>query len=74
MRALLAAIALALSLTACGSSSGTDGGSSEPKQDKELTESSITLKDGREITCVIYKDDYYEQGGLSCDWVTAPKR
>lgn len=76
MRALLGAVALALSLTACGSSATSDdsGGSSEPKKDQELQESSITLKDGRKITCVVYKDEYYEQGGLSCDWASAPKR
>ncbi|PIT20891.1 hypothetical protein BGI36_07280 [Snodgrassella communis] len=31
-----------------------------------IVETSITLSDGREITCLAYDDSY--AGGLSCDW------
>lgn len=68
----LAAVALAFSLTACGG----DGQAEPAKVDRaNVTEvgaygesSVITypLKDGREVTCVLYS---YDRGGApDCDW------
>lgn len=34
-----------------------------------LGESTIVLKDGRQVTCVVYKRA--NAGGLSCDWDNA---
>lgn len=57
---VVTAVALvAAAATACGSEVKTF--------DKDtLFENHLTLKDGREVTCIIHSD--YNQGGVSCDW------
>ncbi|WP_180296960.1 hypothetical protein [Snodgrassella alvi] len=37
-----------------------------------MVETSITLSDGRKITCLIYRSRYYGSG-LSCDWHNTPQ-
>ena len=69
LSALAAVGALALGLAGC--SSAPSSYQSNPDNEQEaysdsLYESTITLKDGRKITCIIL--DIYEGGGLSCDW------
>lgn len=55
------AIALALTLTACGAENW------DSSHEKNLTPKVVTV-DGREVTCILYKSGY--AGGLSCDWET----
>ncbi|WP_180297908.1 hypothetical protein [Snodgrassella alvi] len=38
---------------------------------RHIGETSITLRDGRKITCLTYRDGY--AGGLSCDWHNTPQ-
>lgn len=59
--ALIGAALLALSLTGC-----EPQGAEQSSSTRALREESITLHDGRQITCVVYASGY--QGGLSCDW------
>lgn len=66
--AATAATAMLLTLTGCGSSASTPA-PTKTTDDSSLSESTITLTDGREVTCVVYSA--IKQGGLSCDWVGA---
>ena len=51
---------------------GCVSGNANTNNDVLLHEVSITLKDGREITCVKYSA--HNQGGLSCDWNDAKEQ
>ena len=71
--AVFAASAVAMSLAGCASVYESD--SVEPnefgeveKTNKNLSEESITLSDGRTITCILYNG--IDEGGISCDWQT----
>lgn len=68
-RSLLTAF-MVLALSSCGSASDESTvpspGTSDVDSGGELSEQSITLRDGREVTCVVYAS--YKSGGLSCDW------
>ena len=67
MKRIIPALAIAgLLLTGCVS------GNANTSDEGRLHEDSITLKDGREITCVNYSS--YNQGGLSCDWNNAKEQ
>lgn len=59
---LVLALALAATITACSAS----GAGVVDSNSKTLTERTITLQDGRTITCVTYWDA--KGAGLSCDW------
>lgn len=54
-------LAVGLALTGCSAEDRVRNGD-------DLRETSITLGDGRQITCVVYDDSRYAQGGVSCDW------
>jgi hypothetical protein len=60
---ILVSIVVALIMTSCGG----DGGQITKVEQRELQVSQV-LVNGRMVTCVVYKDAYYEQGGISCDW------
>lgn len=36
-----------------------------------IKETHMTLSDGREITCLVYRE--HRAGGLSCDWHNTPQ-
>lgn len=69
---------LALGLGACGvpyeESTSKQQGQVDLKKEQApigLSESTITLQDGRTVTCVVYNDAMAPQGGISCDWESA---
>lgn len=63
-RKMMAVAALCvLLLTGCGVADAETGESTG------LEQNTIELKDGRQVTCVVYKAGY--AGGLSCDWDNA---
>src|SRR5207344_3019717 len=56
-----------LLLAACGGAPpGQGGGVGDSGTTAYISEQDIHLKDGRIVTCLIYKQGY--AGGLSCDW------
>lgn len=80
-RALIVFIAIVLLgtalaiLTGCGSPASGGGGSgivSQKENSNGFSESTITLSDGREITCITWSEyDLVREGasgGVSCDW------
>lgn len=69
MKKALTALALAsaLLLTGCGSGGSPASDERAGKSSNSLYERTITLTDGRTITCVLYSS----AGGLSCDWENA---
>jgi len=54
-------LAIMMMLSGCSSSDGDYTTSTG-----DLREQSITLSDGRVVTCIVYQG--YRKGGLSCDW------
>ena len=62
-RKMMVVAVAALLLTGCGAADADTGKSTN------LSEKKIALKDGRQVTCVVYKAGY--AGGLSCDWDNA---
>lgn len=63
MKRLIPALAIiGLALTGCASGN-TDADTGEQSS---LYERHIILKDGREITCIVYAAPH--KGGVSCDW------
>jgi len=58
----IAALLLATGLAGC--SAATDNSAGDPSD--QLYERSITLSDGRDVTCIIFEGFY--KGGVSCDW------
>lgn len=60
---VLALLAVVLFTSACGDSGHRDRGHNAD----ELYVEHVQV-DGRTVTCVVYDDADYEQGGLSCDW------
>ena len=62
MKKLAVVLATLLVLSGCGATSQSD----TEKSSDHLKEGSITLSDGRVVTCIIYK--HGRAGGLSCDW------
>lgn len=64
-------ISLAL-LSACGETATEEP--TPPQEPSELYERTITLEDKRKVTCVVYEDSEFEQGGVTCDWESAAKR
>lgn len=71
---VIAGLALSLSLVGCGISSGgsPESDSEAGEQSQYLYERTITLKDGRKVTCVVWSGG--NQGGVSCDWGNAKLR
>lgn len=67
MKRLLFIIPLLFVASACGEAAPADGGSN----DHRLYEEHITLKDGRNVTCIVYSHERAEEGGLSCDFAGA---
>lgn len=61
-RLLIIAASAALLLTGCSGGGQSTAGTPSTL----LKERTITLTDGRTITCIIYQNGY--AGGLSCDW------
>ena len=61
MKKLAVVLASLLILSGCGRE-----GVAVSRTNDNLTEESITLSDGREVVCVVYK--HGRAGGLSCDW------
>lgn len=64
--AALTAAVLAIGLTACSSGGSPDSDEKAGASSDKLYERTITLTDGRVITCVVYSR--YQAGGVSCDW------
>ncbi|UUX60154.1 hypothetical protein [Glutamicibacter halophytocola] len=63
MKKKLTALALvAVALTGCANGN-PDPATGEPGS---LYEENVTLRDGRELTCIVYARGY--KGGVSCDW------
>ena len=62
-RKMMVVAVAALLLTGCGAADAETGESTG------LEQNTIELKDGRQVTCVVYKAGY--AGGLSCDWDNA---
>lgn len=58
------AIVAALALTGCGSVDKNVSGT------EKITASTVTLPDGRKVTCVKYNSNNYV-GGVTCDWDSA---
>ena len=66
MKRIIPALAIvAIALTGC-SSGNTDADTGEQSP---LYERHINLRDGREVTCIVYAGPF--KGGLSCDWDNA---
>jgi len=68
MKKLIIAVIAVACLTGCGSYEGrpgADGGAAEHL----LYEEHVQVN-GRDVTCVVYDDQYAEQGGLSCDFTS----
>ena len=63
---VLATITMALGLTSCATGGSPSNDSGAGGSSGSLYERTITLTDGRDVTCVIYHAGY--GGGLSCDW------
>lgn len=63
--AALAACAV-LGLTSCSSGGSPDSDGSAGDTLSSLYERTISLTDGRTVTCIVYIGGY--KGGLSCDW------
>ena len=61
MKKLAVVLVALLVLSGCG----RDGAEQSSSND-QLSEQTITLSDGRVITCVLYRAS--RKGGLSCDW------
>lgn len=59
----------ALALTGCGTGGSPENDDNAGGKSKALYERSITLTDGRDVTCVVYGSGH--AGGLSCDWENA---
>jgi len=81
VKRLIATAIVALAATASGCSA-SDSGPVEPEEpqtvgsrnlDDKLYAETITLPDGRVITCVVLENwsKDYSYGGVSCDWDTA---
>lgn len=64
MKKILVFVGAALVLTGCGSYRTDDAGNQEPRN---LIVQEVEV-DGQDVTCVVYDDSEYSQGGLSCDW------
>lgn len=62
-------IVAALALTGCGYGGNPESDDNAGGESRNLYERSITLTDGRDVTCVVYQSGY--KGGLSCDWENA---
>lgn len=80
MKKLLAPLALlALVLTGCGAEGSAPGPTGPPSVDSrwgltdKLYSETITLPDGRIVTCVVLENssENYSYGGVSCDWDSA---
>lgn len=56
----------ALALTGCGTGGSPESDSNAGSSSSYLYERSITLTDGRTVTCVI--QSVANRGGVSCDW------
>ncbi len=61
MKRAVIAVALVLTLTACGTPTESNTG-----HGLLMRESNFTLKDGRTVTCLIY-----DHASISCDWENA---
>lgn len=66
MKKAIIALAAAgvLLLSGCASEGSDDSRAGD--ESSNLYERTITLEDGRTVTCVVYTQ--YQKGGLSCDW------
>lgn len=67
--AVLLIAASALILSGCASRQIDNSSNSDQENsttERLLYEDTITLSDGRKITCVEYANGY--EGGVSCDW------
>lgn len=60
------AAALTLALAACGSGGSPESDGGAGSSSSYLYERTITITDGRTVTCVVHSNGY--KGGLSCDW------
>jgi len=57
-----------VALTACSDTSNDENKSEEVSVSNygRMVEKDMKLKDGRNVTCVVYDGNY--SGGISCDW------
>lgn len=62
----LSALILVLALTACGSGGSPESDGGAGSSSSYLYERTVSLTDGRTVTCIVYAEGY--TGGLSCDW------
>lgn len=60
---------LALVFAGCSASGGSGDRPVQNNSVYDLTEKSITISDGRRITCIVFEDG--DAGGISCDWAGA---
>ena len=67
--ALAAAAVVAISLAGCGSGGSPETDSNAGGTSSYLYERSVTLTDGRQVTCIVYIAGY--AGGVDCDWDNA---
>ena len=64
--ALAIAAAVAISLAGCGSGGSPETDSKAGGTSSYLYEGSVTLTDGRQVTCIVNA-----WGGVDCDWDNA---
>lgn len=64
-----ASVALVLALTGCRTGGSPETDDRAGKTSDGLYERTITLVDGRVVTCVVWSAA--NQGGVSCDWFGA---
>lgn len=71
--AVMAGVVLVMGgLVGCGSGGSPENDDRAGETSNYLYERTVELKDGREISCIVYKQ--YNTGGLSCDWTGAEAR
>lgn len=62
-------VAVAIGISACGSSSNPRDGRAEEVLDRSVYVKEVPMPNGRYVTCVFFVLSGSNSGALSCDWV-----